>query len=658
MLQTDLWPAAQAHTYVQAGLWQQYPLHYWVWQHAMQHPHQLALICQDRYISYGQLWHSACRLAACWQRQGLRAGQTALIQLDNCAEYYVVLHACWLLGIIPVSALYRHGVAELTAFAMQIKPELWVLDNTQTLTALPSCLSSIPHKWQHVVSRANPAPAEILSEQQHDLAIDSPLLWPQSLPSLSSIAMVEFARQTRHTAHDAETQLLLSFFHDAPRILSSVALLQLSGGSTGIPKLIPRTHNDYAYSIRTSTEVCGWHANIRYLCALPAGHNFALSSPGALGAFYVGGCVVMAKSPEALHCFDLIKRHDVSWAALVPAAALLWLTTAATNPAPRFAVLQIGGAMISPSLAEQLEQQFGCVLQQVYGMAEGLVNYTALQDPPAWRWHYQGRPMSRFDEIRICDTAQQPVPFGSIGELQTRGPYTICRYWQGGEQNFTPDGFYRTGDLVRQGPDGLLQVMGRVKDQINRGGEKFAAAEIEQLLQQHPAVQQAALLSVPDEYLGEKSLAVVVLKPQLTAIAGQEHLPHTAINANAIPADAKHGEMQRHKVAELNTTVAVRRYVRQAGVAAFKIPDHVLFCQALPLTAVGKVDKPALFQLWLASQPSTFDASVSRSIASSRACQNTCDTPEPQDTASTLQPSLTNTTATTPPLRSPQKELL
>jgi 2,3-dihydroxybenzoate-AMP ligase len=114
-----------------------------------------------------------------------------------------------------------------------------------------------------------------------------------------------------------------------------VAFFQLSGGSTGTPKLIPRTHNDYDYSIRRSNEICGITAETRYLNALPAAHNYAMSSPGSLGVFTAGGCVVLANDPSATLCFPLIEQHQINVTSLVPPAVSLWLQAIADGAATR-----------------------------------------------------------------------------------------------------------------------------------------------------------------------------------------------------------------------------------------------------------------------------------------------------------------------------------
>ncbi|MGH3586042.1 MAG: (2,3-dihydroxybenzoyl)adenylate synthase, partial [Pseudonocardia sp.] len=305
-------------------------------------------------------------------------------------------------------------------------------------------------------------------------------------------------------------------------------------------------------------------ADAVYLVCLPVAHNFPLACPGILGTFGVGGTVVMSPAPTAEVAFELIERELVTITALVPPLARLWIAATGweTRDLSSLRLLQVGGAKLDAALAAQVQPRLGCQLQQVFGMAEGLLNYTRLDDPDELIMTTQGRPMSPADEVRIVDRDGADVEDGEVGELWTRGPYTLRGYYHVPEYNataFTTDGFYRTGDLVRRLPAGHLEVVGRVKDQINRGGEKVAAEEVENHLMAHPAVLDAAVVGVPDEYLGERSCAYVV------PVTGQRPTP-----------------------AEL------RRFVRDRGVAAFTVADRVLVVDAFPATAVGKTSKREL----------------------------------------------------------------
>ena len=202
---------------------------------------------------------------------------------------------------------------------------------------------------------------------------------------------------------------------------------------------------------------------------------------------------------------------------LVPPLALHWLDVKphCNEDLSSLEVLLVGGSKFSAEAAKRIRPVFDCQLQQVFGMAEGLVNYTGLDDPDEIVIHTQGRPMSPYDEVKVVDEEDREVPIGETGHLLTRGPYTIQGYYKAPEHNakaFTKDGFYRTGDIVRLTQDGYLIVEGRDKDQINRGGEKIAAEEVENHLLAHPAVHDAAIVAMPDYYMGEKSCAFVILR--------------------------------------------------------------------------------------------------------------------------------------------------
>jgi 2,3-dihydroxybenzoate-AMP ligase len=200
---------------------------------------------------------------------------------------------------------------------------------------------------------------------------------------------------------------------------SEVAFLQLSGGSTGLSKLIPRTHDDYIYSFRASNDICGIDAESVYLAALPVAHNFTMSSPGTLGVLYAGGTVVLCPAPSPDVAFALIERERVTITALVPPLAVLWLEAAPVSRHDRSSLrlLQVGGAKLAREVAERVGPVLGCTLQQVFGMAEGLVNYTRLDDPEERIVATQGRPISPDDELRVVDADECEVAPGAVGHL-------------------------------------------------------------------------------------------------------------------------------------------------------------------------------------------------------------------------------------------------
>ncbi|PIT63623.1 (2,3-dihydroxybenzoyl)adenylate synthase [Snodgrassella alvi] len=528
MISYTHWPEDLAQKYRQKGYWLDQPLTRVLTQTARQFPQSTAIICGERHFSYAQLNQLSDNLAARLSAQGFGIGDTALVQLPNIAEFYIVFFALLKAGIVPLNALFNHRQHELKSFFSQIKPRLLVASRHHEVFSGNDFLTEL------TALQLAPALTLMLNAFADD----------ESLPDWYTTAQSDIS-------------------HYAATPADEVAFFQLSGGSTGTPKLIPRTHNDYDYSVRASAEICALNQHTRLLCAMPAAHNYMLSSPGALGVFHAGGCVVMAASPEPLSCFSLIEQHQVTMASLVPSAVSMWLQQAPEQleKLHSLQLIQVGGASFPESVARQVLNVFGCQLQQVFGMAEGLVNYTRLDDSEELIVTTQGRPISPDDEVKVVDENGDEVPAGETGMLKTRGPYTFRGYYQSPEHNaqaFDTEGFYYSGDLVQRNSNGYLKVVGRVKDQINRGGEKIAAEEIEKLMITHPDVTEAALVAITDERFGEKSCAFIVSQNQ--------HL----------------------------TALSLKRHLLNLGIAHYKLPDQVCIVDSLPLTAVGKTDKKRL----------------------------------------------------------------
>lgn len=528
MIEFVHWSKERVQRYRNKGYWIDQPLTRILTVGSQSRPDSPAIICGERQFSYAELDCLSSNLASRLAEKGLGKGDTALVQLPNVAEFYIVFFALLKAGVVPLNALYSHRQYELNAFFKQIQPKLLIGSRQHEVFHTNHFLDTL-HE-----ARLGPEIILMLNQQSTDLGLSD---WIET-PAASNVSFLS-------TPAD------------------EVAFFQLSGGSTGTPKLIPRTHNDYDYSVRASAEICGLTPDTRLLCAIPAPHNFMLSSPGALGVLHAGGCVVMAPNPEPINCFSIIQQHQINMASLVPSAVIMWL-----EKAPQYAdqiqslnLLQVGGASFPESLARQVPEVLNCQLQQVFGMAEGLVNYTRLDDSDEQIFTTQGRPISPDDEIKIVDDQDKEVPVGEAGMLATRGPYTFCGYYQSAEHNaqvFDQDGYYYSGDLVQRTPDGNLRVVGRIKDQINRGGEKIASEEIEELILLHPDVVHTALVAIIDEHFGEKSCAFIVSRnPELKA-------------------------------------VALRRHLIELGIAQYKLPDHIKLIESLPLTAVGKVDKKQL----------------------------------------------------------------
>ncbi|RKH58257.1 (2,3-dihydroxybenzoyl)adenylate synthase [Corallococcus llansteffanensis] len=518
------WPEDFAQRYREAGYWRGETFGQLLRDRARDFGTHVALVAGTHRWTYAELDARVDRMAAGFHSLGIRARDRVVVQLPNVAEFYEVIFALFRMGALPVFALPAHRASEIGYFCAFTEAVAYV----------------IPDRFGGFDYRT-------LAEQVR-----------AATPTLKHVLVLGDAGP--HTALASVPTEPITLEGPSP---SDVAFFQLSGGSTGVPKLIPRTHDDYIYSLRASVDVCRFDRDTVYLCALPAAHNFPLSSPGVLGTFYAGGTAVMALHPSPDVAFPLIERERVTVTALVPPLTMVWLDSAQAkrHDLSSLKILQVGGARLSDEAAARVRPTLGCALQQVFGMAEGLVNYTRLDDPEQLIVTTQGRPMSDADELRVVDDDDVPVAPGETGHLLTRGPYTIRGYYNAEAHNtrsFTTDGFYRTGDLVRLTPEGYLVVEGRAKDQINRGGDKVAAEEVENHLLAHPSVSDAAVVAIPDKFLGERTCAVVIPRGEAPAAS--------VLNA----------------------------FLRQRGLAAFKIPDRIEFVAAFPQTGVGKVSKKAL----------------------------------------------------------------
>ena len=521
-------PADRAEQYRQAGYWTGDPLDSILRDAAAAWPDRMAVIDPEVSYTFAELDARVDRIAAALTDRGIAPGDRMLLQLPNTCDFAAAVFGVLRSGAVPVMCLPGHRSAELNHFAVTsgavglIVPDVIAGFDYRELAG--ELIAANP-QLRHVFVNGDPGDFQ------------------------SFAALAEF---------DGPLPERTAFDPDAP------ALLLVSGGTTGLPKLIARTHNDYLYNARTSAQECRMTGADVYLVVLPAGHNFPLACPGIMGSMTVGATSVFTTdaSPEA--AFALIDRHQVTVTALVNALAKVWTQACEWEPVlpTSLRLVQVGGSRMTPQEAEYILSGLTPGLQQIFGMAEGMLNFTRPGDPLDVVLNTQGRRMSPHDEMRVVDETGVEVPPGEEGELLVRGPYTLNGYYRADEANarsFSPDGFYRTGDRVRifaDGPRaGYVEVTGRIKDVIHRGGETVSASDLEEHLFAHPAIYAAAAVALPDEYLGEKICAAVVF----------QGAPIT--------------------LAELN------QFLDERGVSAHCRPDVLAPLPSLPKTAVGKVDK-------------------------------------------------------------------
>ncbi len=521
------YPDAVAAEYREAGHWIDQTLSELLFDTVDRHPKRTAIIAGDTRLSYTGLTDLVLRLGAGLQHLGISRGDRVVVHLPNLPEFVTFVFALWELGAVPVVAPIAHRRAEIEYFVQATGARAYITVASHDDTDLAELAADLKEAW----------------------------------PSLDHIIVLSPAgggeELDRLLAHG-------TLIHERRGLPGDVALLQMSGGTTGRPKLIPHTHETYIHSVRESVPICGVTEDTVQLFAVPICHSMSMRSPGFLGILSAGGTVVIAPNGSPDTCFPLIQEHGVTRSSLVPPIALAWLNSSLREKydLSSLEILNVGGAKFSEQAARRMRPELGVTLQQGFGMAEGLVNYNPLDVDEETSVRYQGRPASTGDELLIVDDDGNPVPAGEPGHLLTRGPSTIRGYYRNPEQNelaFTPDGFYRTGDIVERDPRGFVRVVGRAKDQINRGGEKIAPEEVENHILAHDGVHNVSVIGVDDPALGERVKAYVI--------------PREGADPAAL------------RLAPL------REFLRDRGLAAYKTPDIVEVVTAFPHTAIGKVSK-------------------------------------------------------------------
>lgn len=522
------WPEEAAARYRALGIWRGLTIPELLERTIAEVPDKVAVIDGDTRLTYAQLGQAVDRLSCAFIRRGLRPLDRAVFQLGNSANLVVAFFALIKAGVIPVMALPAHRQSEIGHFIAHAQAVAYLVPEVvrgfdfreMAAELAPECPS-----LHDVFVDGAPGPG------QHDL---------RAMMAETASPEIREALAARRPAAD------------------EVALMLLSGGTTAIPKMIPRTHDDYVYNATQCGAATGFTRDIVYLAVLPMAHNFTLASPGILAACAVGGTVVVAPATTPEVVFPLIERHRVTMVCTAVPLVTSWLSSPvpARHDLSSLDILMNGGAKLVPELRRRVEERFGCQFMESFGTGEGLLCNTRRDDPEAVRFHSAGRPISPEDEIRIVDLCGNDVPDGVAGELWVRGPYTIRGYYNAPETNrsaFTADGFYRMGDVVRR-LDGNLYVEGRMKDQVNRGGEKISCEEVEDHILAHPAVAGACVVAMPDDRYGEKSCAFVTLRPD-----------------------------HRLDLRELVAFMTARK------IAKFKLPERLEILDAFPISPAGKI---------------------------------------------------------------------
>lgn len=530
------WPEEFVKEYRQRGYWQDISLgdHFDQWvEHYADRP---AIACQGKEVTYRQMGVYVTRLAYHMAQMGIKTYDSVLFQMFNGPEVLYLFYACMKLGAIPVCSLATHRWAEISFFA----------ETTE--------------------SRVHAIPAGDVQDFNYEEFADHLRKEMPSLefvltvgkPSRANMVSINDLIQKEVDLEMAKREL--ARFRPDPM---EPAVFQLSGGTTGVPKIIPRTHNDYYYNAKCCAARYDFDETTRFITPLPMTHNAPLVC--MILPVHLSGGLLVPVAPRPEQILQEIAQNKVNYLVVGGFLVQALLSLPGELVKQYFgSVERLWAASIQPEALQKLREILNSDSCQIFGMAEGLITGTKRDDPLHVKLQTQGRGVSEADEIKIIDPETlQDLPQGEIGEMICRGPYTIRGYYKAPERNkeaFTPQGFYRSGDLGRLDEHGNFTWSGRIKDCIDRGGEKVNAEEIEIHIRAFPKVLDVAAVAMPDKVFGE-SICVFVIP--------------------------KHGET--FALEELRGFM-----LNERKIAKFKVPERLEFIDVLPVTHVGKLDKKGL----------------------------------------------------------------
>jgi non-ribosomal peptide synthetase component E (peptide arylation enzyme) len=481
------YPEEFARRYVDGGIWQHQTIADHFHSSALKYPDRAAIVGGGVTMTFAELDAITDRRAAGLHELGLPIGGAVLLQVGNSVATVVAWYSLLKAGLIPVCTLTHHRQHEMNEIARQTQPVAHLVDADSPgfdLVTFATELADSADDGRLVIASGTSSPRQgAVTFDQIGETLDGPS-----------------ARKTVDAIQSAlEGQ--------------SIAIFQLSGGTTGIPKVIPCLQYAYWSYASEFAKSVGWTFEDRVAYFGPIVHNagtiIGLHGPHSVGATAILGvatydAMLRMVSHDAPTCLPLAPfTYDVVFDERLYADGSLKQVLFWGRQVPR--------------LHFEALNEHGIWAGQVFGMGEGLCMTTPVDYPFEARLAGVGVPISALDEVRLVEPGtENDVDDGQVGELIARGPYTIRGYFGASEHNvtaFTADGFYRSGDLMkRQIVDGVpcYSVEGRIKDMINRGGEKISTEEVEHLLVKHVEIAEAALIAMPDDRLGERACAFVV----------------------------------------------------------------------------------------------------------------------------------------------------
>ncbi|EPM4201700.1 medium-chain fatty-acid--CoA ligase [Escherichia coli] len=514
--------------YRQQGLWGDASLaDYWQ-QTARAMPDKIAVV--DNHgasYTYSALDHAASCLANWMLAKGIESGDRIAFQLPGWCEFTVIYLACLKIGAVSVPLLPSWREAEL----------VWVLNKCQAKMFFAPTLFKQTRPVDLILPLQNQLP-----QLQQIVGVDKLAPATSSL-SLSQIIADNTPLTTAITTHGDE-----------------LAAVLFTSGTEGLPKGVMLTHNNILASERAYCARLNLTWQDVFMMPAPLGHATGFLH-GVTAPFLIGARSVLLDifTPDA--CLALLEQQRCT--CMLGATPFVYdlLNLLEKQPADLSALrfFLCGGTTIPKKVARECQQR-GIKLLSVYGSTESSPHAVVNLDDPLSRFMHTDGYAAAGVEIKVVDDARKTLPPGCEGEEASRGPNVFMGYFDEPEltaRALDEEGWYYSGDLCRMDEAGYIKITGRKKAIIVRGGENISSREVEDILLQHPKIHDACVVAMPDERLGERSCAYVVLKA-----------PHHSLSLEEVVA-----------------------FFSRKRVAKYKYPEHIVVIEKLPRTASGKIQK-------------------------------------------------------------------
>jgi non-ribosomal peptide synthetase component E (peptide arylation enzyme) len=500
------------------------------------HPDKEAFVDGKTRLPYGQAREKTNKLALGLMDLGIQPLDRVLVQLPNWNEFVLAYFALQKIGAITVLLIDRYRQFEINHLVSLTGATAWVVASRYRKTDYGPIIRD--------VLKEHPEIRNVITVRGEEAA--TPFSGLETL-----IGQAELTEENLGRLADRRPDPM------------QIAHMGSTGGTTGAPKIVPRSHN----SLITGIDYCSksWEQSIEdvNLLAGPIGHDLTFSK-GFVGSILTLGKVVFLDSTDNKEICETIEREKVT--------AIIWVPTLAQRmlqyedldkyDLSSLKKMHSAGGASHPDLVQEVIERLSMTFYNGYGATEGMTTITRSRDDLSVICSTVGRPTCPYDTYKVINPDGKELPPNTQGELVLKGPGVFTGYYQNPEENekaFTQDGFFRTGDVARIDEKGYITLTGRLKEMINRGGESISATEIERLINRHPDVAAVAVVPMPDPVMGERVCAYIQ--------------PKSGVRL---------------------TFDAIISFLKGQKASVLQLPERIEFIDAMPYTGAQKMDKKSL----------------------------------------------------------------